>query len=152
TFADNEVELEILHRRIEHFLDRRTQTMDLVDEQDVPLFEIGQKCGEIAGLGDHRPRSGTKADAEFARHDLRQRGLAEAGWSDEQHVVECLAALARRLDEYRKVGTGLLLADEIRQRLRTHGGITDIIGTALWCDKAGGRIHFANSFKPSRIN
>ncbi len=28
--------------------------MDFVDEQDVALFEIGEKCGEIASLGDDR--------------------------------------------------------------------------------------------------
>ena len=48
--ADNEIELEILHRRIQHFLDRRAEAMDFVDEQDVALFEIGQQRGEIAGF------------------------------------------------------------------------------------------------------
>ena len=33
--ADDEVELEILHRRIEDFLDRRIEPVDLVDEQHV---------------------------------------------------------------------------------------------------------------------
>ena len=54
--ADDEVELEILHRRIEDFLDRRGQAMDLVDEEHVALFEVGQQRREIAGLGDHRAR------------------------------------------------------------------------------------------------
>src|SRR6185437_13156824 len=111
--------------------------MDLVDEQDIALFEIGEKCGEIAGLGDHRTGRGTKTDAEFTRHYLRQRGLAEPRRADEQHVIERLTALARCFDEYRKVRTRLLLADEIRKRLRTHGGITDIVGASLGSDKAG---------------
>ena len=54
--ADDEVELEILHRRIEDFLDRRIEPVDLVDEQHVALFEIGEQRREIAGLGDHRAR------------------------------------------------------------------------------------------------
>ena len=91
-FADDQVELEILHRRIEDFLDRRIEPVDLVDEQDVALFEIGEQRGEVAGLGDHRPGGGAEIDAELARDDLRQRGLAEAGRADEQHVVERLAA------------------------------------------------------------
>ena len=33
--ADDEVELEVLHRRIEDFLDRRIEPVDLVDEQHV---------------------------------------------------------------------------------------------------------------------
>ena len=37
-FADDQVELVILHRRIEDFLDRRIEAMDLVDEEDVALL------------------------------------------------------------------------------------------------------------------
>ena len=76
--ADDEVELEVLHRRIEDFLDRRIEPVDLVDEQHVAVFEIGEERGEIAGLGDHRARGRAEIDAELARHDLRERGLAEA--------------------------------------------------------------------------
>ena len=36
-------------------------------EQDIALFEIGQECGEIAGLGDHGSGGRAKTDAEFAR-------------------------------------------------------------------------------------
>ena len=126
--------------------------MDFVDEQDVALFEIGQKCGEIAGLGDHGAGGGAKADAELARDDLRQRGLAEAGRTDEQHMIERLAALARGLDEDREILARLRLADELRQQLRTQRGVADIIGAALGRDDAGGRGHFASSFSPSRMS
>ena len=90
--ADDQVELEILHRGIEDFLHRRVEAMDFVDEQDVARLQIGELRGEIAGLGDHRPRGRAEIDAELARHDLRQRRLAEAGRADEQHMVERLAA------------------------------------------------------------
>ena len=70
--------------------------MDLVDEQHVALFEIGEQRREIAGLGDHRAGGGAEVDAELARHDLRQRGLAEARGADEQHVVERLVTLRAR--------------------------------------------------------
>ncbi len=152
SLADDEVELEILHRRIEHFLDRRAEAMDFVDEQHVALFEIGQQRREIAGLGDHGTGGGAKADAEFARDDLRQRGLAEARRADEQHVVERLVALARGLDEDRKVGARLLLADEFGQQLRAQRGVADIVVRRSGGDDAGGRGHFASSFSPSRIS
>jgi len=51
---------------------------------------------EIAGFGDHRTRCGAEIGAEFARHDLSERGLAEAGRADQQHVIERLAPRARR--------------------------------------------------------
>src|SRR6202035_3248914 len=40
--ADDEIELKIFHRRIEDFLDGRIEPVDLVDEQNVALLEIGQ--------------------------------------------------------------------------------------------------------------
>ena len=98
------------------------------------------------------PGGGAKADAEFARHDLRQRGLAEAGRADEQHVIQRLVTLARRLDEDREILARLRLADEFGQQLRTQRGVADIVGTALGGDDAGGRVHFASSFSPSRIS
>ena len=52
--ANDEIELEVLHRGIKNFLHRRVEPVDFVDEQYIALFEIGQQRGEIAGLGDHR--------------------------------------------------------------------------------------------------
>ena len=66
--------------------------MNLVDEQNVARLKIGELGGKIAGLGDHRPGCRAEIDAEFARHDLRERRLAEARRPDEQHMVERLAA------------------------------------------------------------
>jgi membrane fusion protein (multidrug efflux system) len=40
--ADHQVELEILERRIEDFLHDRAQAVNLVDEQDVAGFQVGQ--------------------------------------------------------------------------------------------------------------
>ncbi len=111
-FADDQVELEILHRRIEDFLDRRVEPVDLVDEQHVALFEIGQQRRQIARLGDHRAGGGAKADAELARDDLRQRRLAQPRRADEQHVVERRLALLRRLDEHLEIGPRRRLPDE----------------------------------------
>ncbi len=98
--ADDQIELEILHRRIEDFLHRRIEPVDFVDEQHVARFEIGQQRGKIAGLGDHRTGGGAEVHAQFARHDLRQRGLAQPRRADEQHVVERFLARPRGLDEY----------------------------------------------------
>src|SRR5262249_42745109 len=142
----------ILHRGIEHFLDRGAEAMDLVDEQHVALFEIGQKRGEIAGLGNHGPRCRAKADAELARDDLRQRGLAQPGWPHEQHMIQRFAALPRRLDEHGKVGARLRLADELGKELRTQCGVACILMAALRRHDARGCTHFASSFRPRRMS
>ena len=126
--------------------------MDLIDEQHVALFEIGEQRREIAGLGDDGPGSGAKADAELTRDDLRQCGLAEPGRTNEQHMVERLAPLARGLDENGEIGTRLLLAHKFGQQLRPQHGVGRILGAALRRDDAGGRTHFASSFSPSRMS
>src|SRR5262249_31774599 len=92
-----------------------------------------------------------EADAELARHNLRQRGLAQPGRADEQHVVERFLALARRLDEDAQVGARLLLADELLEPQRPQRGLADVLLAALAGDKAGCGRHFASSLRPSRI-
>ena len=118
SFADDQVELIVLHRRIEDFLDRRIKPVDFVDEEDVAVLEIGEQRREIACLGDDRPRGRAEIDAELARHDLRQRRLAESRRPDEQHMVERLAAALGGLDEHFQVGARRRLADEVVERLR----------------------------------
>ncbi len=117
-FADHQIELKILHRRIEDFFDGRVQPVNFVDEEHVALFEIGQKRREIAGLRDHRARCRAEADAKFLGHDLRQRRLAEPRRPGKKHVIERIAASARRLNEDAEIGARLLLADELVERLR----------------------------------
>jgi hypothetical protein len=138
-FADDEVELEILHRRIEHLLDRRIEPVDLVDEENVALLQIGEQRREIAGLGDHRPRGGAEVDTKLARNDLRQGGLAEARRPDEQHVIERLVPRPRSLDEHREIGARLLLADELGQPLRPERSLGEVLFTAFGGNEAAGR-------------
>ena len=116
--ADDQVELIILHGRIEDFLHRRVEAVDLVDEEHVALFEIGELRREIARLGDHRAGGRAEIDAELARHDLRQGGLAEPRRPDEEHMVERIAPGLRRIDEDLEVGARGLLAREIVERQR----------------------------------
>jgi hypothetical protein len=112
-FADDEVELVVLHRRIEDLFHRRVEAVDLVDEQDVALLQIGKLRRQIAGLGDHRAGGRAEIDAEFAGDDLRQRRLAEARRADEQDVIEGLAGLLGGLDEDLHVGARRPLPDEL---------------------------------------
>ena len=47
--ADHDVELVVLHRRIQHLLDHRREAMDLVDEQHVARLQVGEQRREIPG-------------------------------------------------------------------------------------------------------
>ena len=117
--ADDDVEHEVLHRGIEDLFDRTIEAVDLVDEQDVARFEVGENRGEVAGALDGGPARGTDAHAELVGDDLRQRRLAQAGRSRQQQVVERLVALPCRLDQDRQVLLHPRLAEVLVEPPRT---------------------------------
>ena len=70
-------------------------------------------------LLERRARGRAKRRAHFVGDHVGQRRLAEPRRPVEQHVVERLAARARRLDGDLEVVLDLVLADELAQPLRT---------------------------------
>ena len=112
--ADHDVDLVVLQRRVEDFLDHRRQAVDLVDEEHVVLLEVGQQRRQVLGLFQHRPGGLAQVHAQLVRDDVRQRGLAQARRAEQQHVVQRLAALARRADEDLQLLARLGLARRIR--------------------------------------
>jgi len=42
SFADDDIELVVFHRRVEHFLDHLVEAVDLIDEEHVAVIEIRQ--------------------------------------------------------------------------------------------------------------
>ena len=128
--------------------------MYLVDEQNVARLQMRQDRGQIAGLGDDRARGGAEVDAELARHDLRQRRFAQARRSEEQHVVQRLAAALGSLDIDLQVLALGPLADEVIQQLRPQAHIAGVLGRAVGIDQAGraGAVgHRASSCRLPRI-
>src|SRR5205814_2642067 len=109
-FADHDVELEILERRIEDLLDHGRQAMDLVDEQHVARLEIGEQRREIAGALEHRARGLAQVYAHLLGDDVRERGLAQARRTEQQVMVERFASSFGRLDEDLELAADLLLS------------------------------------------
>ena len=118
TFTQADVDLVVLHRRIEELLDDRTQPMNLVDEEDVARTKIRECAYEIAGLFERRARRGADVHAKLACNQLREGGLAEARWAIEDRVIERLSTRQRGIDRQLKVVLHLLLADELVEPLR----------------------------------
>ena len=96
--ADDDVELEVLHRRVQDLLDRPRQAVDLVDEQHVALVELGEDRRQVAGPLERRARRDVQVHAHLGGDDARQRGLAQPGRAGEQQVIDGLATPARRLE------------------------------------------------------
>ena len=55
--AEHDVELEVLHGRVQDLLDRPAQAVDLVDEQHVALGQVGEDGGQVAGPHQRRART-----------------------------------------------------------------------------------------------
>lgn len=89
--------------------------MNLVDKQHVVLVEIGQYRRQIARPLDRRSARDAKLYAELVGNDVRKRGLTQSRRTVQQHVVERLAALFRRLDKDAEIRLDLLLAHVIGQ-------------------------------------
>ncbi len=111
TLADHDVDLEIFQGRVEDLLDHRREPMDLVDEQNVVGFEVGEQRREIAGALQHGTGGLAQIDAHLARDDVSERGLAQPGRPEQQDVIERLVPIARCLDEDGELRADLLLTD-----------------------------------------
>src|SRR6185312_4166535 len=149
--ADDQVELKILHRRVENFLDRRGKAMDLVDKQEVARLEVREQGGEVAGALDDRAGRGAEPDPELARDDLRERRLAEPGRTEKQHVVQRFPAPLRRLDKDAEVIAELPLADELVEAERPDRGLGRILRGLLRRDHPR-LAHRLSACKPAAIS
>ena len=94
--ADHDVELEVLHRRVQDLLDGTRQTVDLVDEQHVAVAELGEDRRQVAGSLQRRAGGDVHLHAHLGRDDAGQRRLAEPWRAGEQEVIDRLAAAAGR--------------------------------------------------------
>ncbi|MCY1374282.1 hypothetical protein D9M69_616130 [compost metagenome] len=91
--------------------------MDLVDEQHVVGFEVGQQRRQVLGLFQHRPAGLAQVDAQLLRDDVTERRFAQPRRAEQQHVVQRLAAFFGRADEDFQLLTHLLLAHVFVQQL-----------------------------------
>jgi hypothetical protein len=121
--ADHDVGLEVLHRRVQMLFDHRAEPVDLIDEQHLALFEVGEDRDQVAGLFEHRPRGRAHRDAHFVGDDVGERGLAEARRAVEQHVVEGFVSLTGGRDRHDQVLADARLTDVVGQRPRPQPGV-----------------------------
>ena len=149
---DHDVELVIFHRGIEDLLDRGAHPVDLVDEEHLPLLQVGEHRRKVAWLLDDGAGGGAHRHAELVPDDVGERRLAEPGRAVQQHVIERLAALTGRGDRDLQVLADAILADVVVQRARTKARfVLRILVRAGRCDNArvGHELLFTSRFNAS---
>src|SRR6185437_7432035 len=77
------------------------------------------KRGEVAGAFQHRAGGGAQAHAQLVRYHVAERGLAEARRTEDQHMVQCAAPFAGRLDVDLQLLAHRLLAEVLGEAART---------------------------------
>src|SRR6059058_4149471 len=74
--TNHQVELIILHRRIEHLFDGRVEAMYLVYEEHVAFLQVCEERRQVSGLFDDRPCGRTQLSLHLIGDDVGKRGLA----------------------------------------------------------------------------
>ncbi len=98
TLSNGQIDCEVLHRRVENFLDSCSETMNLVDEEYVSRFDVSQDRREISRPENRRSGRRTKPAAHLLRNDVRQRRLSESWGAGEQDMIEGFPAESRGFD------------------------------------------------------
>jgi hypothetical protein len=90
--ADDDVELVVLERGVELFFEHGLEAVDLVEEEDLSVAQVGEDGGEVA-LDLERGAGGLLVgDIEFVRDDGGEGGFAQSWRAEEEDVVEGFAA------------------------------------------------------------
>ena len=141
--ADDNVDGEVLHGRVQNLLHRAVEPVDLIHKEDVVLRQVGEQGGQIPRLLDGRAGGDADIDSHLVGDDAAEGGLAQAGRAVEQHVIQGLPPHPGGLDEYLQIALGLLLADVLPQGFGPQGALVLILpgqgrgDQGLLCLKAG---------------
>ena len=125
-FSEDDIDLAVLHRRVEDLLDVPSEAMNLVNEEDVTWVEIRENGGQIPSLLDGRTGADSDPDTHLGCDNLGERRLAESGRTAEEYVIERLSPPLGRRDVDPEFLLDLRLADELVNRSgaqRPEGGI-----------------------------
>ena len=137
--ADDDVELVVLQRGVEFFLEDGLQAVDLVEEEDLALAQVGEDGGEVSLDLQGGAGGLLEADVELVGDDGGEGGFAQAGRAKEEDVVERLAAGARGLEGDGELLFRLLLADELGEAVGTELQLECLIVVDTGgCDEAVG--------------
>ena len=74
--TQHDIDLEILDGRVENLFHCCTETVDLIDKQDLLGLQVHQNVDEIARLLEHRARGGLEGHLHLIGDDAGQRSLA----------------------------------------------------------------------------
>ena len=137
-FADDDVEGEIFHRRVKNLLDSASETMDLIDEQDVALAQIGENGGQIARPLDGWPRRHLQIHVHLVGDDVGDRWSCPAPAGHRAGHDPGSPHVAAPPNQDLQIVAHLILAMQLIQALDAQCGVEAIarLGLGRKCDRA----------------
>ena len=94
--AENDVDPEVFHHRVDEFFDGGGEPMNFIDEEDGPFSGVGQERQHVLLFVERGPAGDIELDPQLVVQDGGEGGLAEAGGTVEEDMGEGLAALLGR--------------------------------------------------------
>ena len=124
--------------------------MDLVDEHQVALGEVGQDTSEVTCALDLRAARGVQLGAHRVRDQVGQRRFAQAGGTTQQHMIERFAAQLGGLHHDHELVLHLRLPMELLEVCGAQREVEGGVGFVEDRIQGGARMAFdLRSFKPS---
>src|SRR5579872_977165 len=130
---DDEIDLVILHRRIQELFDHSAQTMYLVDEQDVAFFQRGQDTNQIFRLLERRAAGRPQRASQILGDKRCERRLAQAWRPIKQDVLEWFASTPGSIDGDLQIFDDGILPDVLVERPRPQARTIDLIFERIFC-------------------
>ena len=118
TLPDNEIHAKIFHGGIKDFFHGWLEAMNFIEEEDFALFKRSEDGREVAFAFEKWAGAGFNGDVKLVGQNLCERGLAEAGRTIKEDVIESLFAIARGFKSDGDVFLDALLADVFGESLR----------------------------------
>ncbi len=124
---DHDVELVILHRRIEHLFHHRAEAVDLVDKEHIVWFEVGEQCSQITRFLQYGARGSLDIDPHLVGNDVGEGGLAQTRRAEDQQVIESLPPQPSRLDKDLHLLANGILTGIVRQFFGADGTVDNVV-------------------------
>ena len=85
--TNDDIDAEIFHREVEHFLGCAREAVDLIDEQDVAFLEARQDRRQVARMLDRRSGGQAQRGSHFGGDDHGERRFAQPRRARKQDMV-----------------------------------------------------------------
>ena len=121
--AQDDVDAEVLHRGIDELLDDPRHAVDLVDEEDGALVEVGEEREQVGGLGQRGAARHLNRRAELVGQHGGEGRLAEPRRAIEEDVPERLLQRLRSPDRDRQSFRDLPLPDDLLEEPGPERGV-----------------------------